>query len=52
MYDLIESLRSFIELDLPFSLKERTDRVDRLESNMDRSDLTVSEKYRNLPGDA
>lgn len=48
MYDLIESLRSFIELDLPFSLKERTDRVDRLESNMDRSDLTVSEKYRQI----
>ena len=48
MYELVASLKSFIELDLPFSTKERADRSQRLEDNMDRSDLTVSEKYRQI----
>lgn len=48
MYELIASLKSFIELDLPFSVSERNDRVQRLQDNMERSDLTVSEKYRQI----
>ena len=48
MYEMIEALRTFIELDMPFSQRERTDRVQRLEDNMERSDLTVSEKYRQI----
>jgi hypothetical protein len=48
MYELLASLKSFIHLDMPFSRKERTDRIQRLEDNMDRSDLTVSEKYRQI----
>ncbi len=48
MYELVASLRAFIALDLPFSSKERGDRVERLQNNMDRSDLTVSEKYRQI----
>jgi hypothetical protein len=48
MYELIASLKSFVGLDMPFSPKERRDRVQRLEDNMDRSDLTVSEKYRQI----
>ena len=48
MYDMIETLKTFVELDMPFSVIERRDRVNRLEDNMERSDLTVSEKYRQI----
>lgn len=48
MYDLITALEQFIDLDMPFSQVERRTRVDRLRSNMERSDLTVSEKYRQI----
>jgi len=48
MYELIASVKSFVRLDMPFSHKERSDRIQRLEDNMDRSDLTVSEKYRQI----
>ena len=33
---------------MPFLQKERSDRIARLRSNMDRADLTVSEKYRQI----
>lgn len=48
MYDMIAALKTFIELDLPFSQLERQSRVGRLETNIERSDLTVSEKYRQI----
>lgn len=48
MLEMISDLRAFIELDMPFQLRERMDRVTRLEDNMVRSDLTVSEKYRQI----
>lgn len=48
MLEMIADLRTFIELDMPFQLQERMDRVARLEDNMGRSDLTVSEKYRQI----
>lgn len=48
MYELVASLRTFIELDMPFLQNERYDRVQRLEANLERSDLTVSEKYRQI----
>ena len=48
MYELVASLKSFVELDMPFLQNERRDRVDRLEANLERSDLTVSEKYRQI----
>lgn len=48
MYDMIATLKSFIDLDLPFSQLERRSRVERLETNIERSDLTVSEKYRQI----
>jgi Protein of unknown function (DUF3450) len=48
MYEMIAALKAFIDLDMPFSQNERRDRVRRLENNMDRSDLTVSEKYRQI----
>ncbi len=38
--------RSFVELDVPFLLEERTSRVQNLKNMMVRADITISEKYR------
>ena len=48
MYDMIDTLEQFVELDMPFNLKERTDRVANLRENMDKSDITISEKFRQI----
>ncbi len=48
MYDMIAALKKFVELDMPFSQLERQGRIERLELNIDRSDRTVSEKYRQI----
>jgi hypothetical protein len=33
---------------MPFVLGERKERIDRLRDNMDRADVTISEKYRQI----
>lgn len=48
MYDLVAALQSFVDLDMPFLQSERKGRVQRLRDNLERSDLTVSEKYRQI----
>lgn len=48
MFNMIEALEQFIALDMPFQLRERVDRVRRLRDNMDASDITISEKYRQI----
>jgi hypothetical protein len=48
MLDSIEILDKFIDLDVPFLLEERKARVARLRTIMDLSDVTVSEKYRQI----
>jgi len=48
MYEMIDDLESFIELDMPFQLTERRDRVQMLRDIMEQSDVTVSEKYRQI----
>ncbi|MEO0576762.1 MAG: DUF3450 domain-containing protein [Pseudomonadota bacterium] len=48
MLDMITDLRAFIEADMPFNREERIDRVERLEANMTNSDITVSERYRQI----
>lgn len=48
MYDMIAALNNFVELDLPFSRVERQGRIQRLQANIERADLTVSEKYRQI----
>jgi hypothetical protein len=48
MLDMISSLEKFIELDMPFQLAERTGRAARLRDNMDKADITISEKYRQI----
>lgn len=48
MHDMLDALQSFVELDLPFQREDRLANVQRLRENMDRADLTVSEKYRQI----
>lgn len=48
MFNMITALEQFIELDIPFQRRERVDRVRRLRDNMDASDITISEKYRQI----
>ena len=50
MLAMIDDLARFIELDMPFQLQERRDRVELLRDLMDRADVTVSEKYRQIMG--
>lgn len=43
---MIEGLDRFVELDVPFLLDERTDRVESLNLLLERADVTAAEKFR------
>ena len=45
---MIDSLGQFVNLDLPFLLDERRQRVARLRENLSRSDLSAAEKFRQV----
>jgi hypothetical protein len=45
---MIDGLEQFVSLDVPFHIDERTERVEFLRSNMDRSDITIAEKFRQV----
>jgi len=45
---MIDGLQKFVELDVPFHMDERQQRVDFLRANLDRSDVTVAEKFRQV----
>jgi hypothetical protein len=45
---MIDGLEQFVELDVPFHMDERRQRVAFLRSNLDRSDVSVSEKFRQV----
>jgi hypothetical protein len=45
---MIDGLEKFVELDVPFHLQERQQRIAFLRSNLDRSDVTVAEKFRQV----
>ncbi len=48
MGKMIDSLEQFVELDVPFLLEERRKRVAFLRTMLERSDVTVAEKFRRL----
>ncbi len=45
---MLNTLETFIQLDTPFLMDERTKRIQELRKMMDRADVTVSEKYRRV----
>jgi hypothetical protein len=45
---MIDGLEQFVELDIPFHIDERRQRVAFLRSNLDRSDVTIAEKFRQV----
>jgi len=48
MHRMLDMLRQFVDLDVPFLLVERRNRVAMLEAMMPRADVTLSEKYRRI----
>lgn len=48
MFRMIESLEAFVDLDVPFLIDERRERVANLRALMDRSDASPAEKYRKI----
>ncbi|MYD43928.1 MAG: DUF3450 domain-containing protein [Gammaproteobacteria bacterium] len=45
MWRMIDGLEQFVDLDMPFLLEERRDRIDRLRDLMERADVAVSEQF-------
>jgi predicted RNase H-like nuclease (RuvC/YqgF family) len=45
---MIDGLEQFVAMDVPFNLDERQRRIEFLRDNVDRSDLTVAEKFRQV----
>lgn len=50
LMDMIEDLDRFVNLDVPFQIENRRGMVTRLRDLMDRSDVSIAEKYRNVMG--
>lgn len=45
---MIDALERFVELDLPFNVEERQERVAKLRENLGRSDLSSAEMFRQV----
>jgi hypothetical protein len=48
MLRMVDALSNFVELDVPFLIEERRDRVAKLREMMDRADVADSEKFRRI----
>lgn len=48
MESMIADLRTFVEADMPFQTTVRMTRLDNLETNMTNSEITNSERYRQI----
>jgi len=48
MTRMLDSLEHFVQLDTPFLMKERTERLERLRGMMERSDVSSAEKFRRV----
>ena len=46
MQQMVDALARFVELDVPFLIEERTNRIRNLQNAMMRADTPVAEKYR------
>ena len=45
---MIDGLQKFVELDVPFHMDERQRRIEFLRANLDRIDLSIAEKFRQV----
>jgi hypothetical protein len=45
---MLDSLEQFVQLDTPFLVAERTERLERLRGMMERSDVSSAEKFRRV----
>lgn len=48
MFQMLESLEQFVDLDVPFLIDERQERVSNLRALMTQADATNAEKYRRI----
>ncbi|NOX51142.1 MAG: DUF3450 domain-containing protein, partial [Gammaproteobacteria bacterium] len=48
MLRMIDGLEQFVDLDMPFLLKERHERISSRREMMDRADVAVSEKFSQI----
>ena len=48
LIDMVDDLERFVALDVPFRLDERRANVTRLRDLMDRADVTIAERYRQV----
>ena len=48
MQKMLDTLETFVDLDVPFLPEERQGRIKKLREMMDRADATTSEKYRRI----
>ena len=48
MERMIDGLDQLVNLDIPFLMEERTTRIDALKDIMERSDVSVAEKFRKV----
>ena len=48
MLKMIDTMVLFVELDIPFLPEERQQRVQQLQTLMERADVTLAEKYRRI----
>ena len=46
--EMVEALTAFIELDLPFHMQERRERMLRIREGMTAADIDISERYRQI----
>ncbi len=45
---MLDALEQFVRLDKPFLLQERLERIDMLRTNIDRPEISVAEKFRQV----
>lgn len=45
---MIDGLEEFVRLDVPFHKEEREQRIEFLRTNLDRSDVSIAEKFRQV----
>jgi Protein of unknown function (DUF3450) len=48
MQRMLDQIDRFVELDIPFLLEERRDRIQKLKDAMGKADVAISEKYRRI----